>query len=502
MNAEIWSGKASLVQKHQLDTAADRVSEIDTRLNDLAALQAGNADAIDNLIDSVESLLAAQGLSLDSLPELEEAEGSSFINLTDFEDEQIEESLPNLKPLEFVDIAESDDWDTYLERVKAYAEVHNVDLSKDPYEALLSPQQRQDIQDRIDQAFASHKCQCDKYDYMIATACGTIGGLIDIFFVGAPGESKLGDFADKQTDKLVEKFAKLSGWEGSKNGVNSTKSAIGFLERKFKVNYDHRHGADVNNLFKMRTTNHHLKSMAHSPDLIGLIYSIINQFANTATFVDKGSKITVSTEDFELQGSCIASKIFCGFCNWLGHLFSDMAGSSGSSGRGSGIPMPFAWLSQYMEIGSFGKNKQSFATIACQVFEEGYDFRHGIAMAIPVAITDIMIRFMWVLKRRFYHKLEWNESIPSGKIPEINRMLLVGHGTLCLMDLGDATVRSGVGTDPVSMLLRMNLVVWVRLSRVAYKECLNTYKAKENAQRDIDQFLDEEYRNILGSGVC
>lgn len=35
--------------------------------------------------------------------------------------------------------------------------------------------------------------KCDKYDYLIAVACGAIGGMIDIFLVGAPGDSVLGN---------------------------------------------------------------------------------------------------------------------------------------------------------------------------------------------------------------------------------------------------------------------------------------------------------------------
>lgn len=49
---------------------------------------------------------------------------------------------------------------------------------------------------------------CDKYDYLIAIACGVIGGLIDIFLVGSPGNSKLGNWTDKQVDKTVTNFAK------------------------------------------------------------------------------------------------------------------------------------------------------------------------------------------------------------------------------------------------------------------------------------------------------
>ena len=42
--------------------------------------------------------------------------------------------------------------------------------------------------------------KCDKYDYLIAVACGAIAGIIDIFFIGAPGDSKLAQWSDDTVD--------------------------------------------------------------------------------------------------------------------------------------------------------------------------------------------------------------------------------------------------------------------------------------------------------------
>ncbi|MCB6940007.1 hypothetical protein, partial [Agathobacter rectalis] len=53
---------------------------------------------------------------------------------------------------------------------------------------------------------------------------------------------------------------------------------------------------------------------------------------------------------FELNGKDFKGKILCGFLNWLGHLMSDMVGSSGARGHvgktGAGIPAPFYALTQ------------------------------------------------------------------------------------------------------------------------------------------------------------
>lgn len=332
--------------------------------------------------------------------------------------------------------------------------------------------------------------KCDKYDYMIAGTCGLIGGLIDVFFVGMPNQGPLTKFTDDLTDRSVQKFAKFNGWKGSREGKDPTASAIGFLERKFKINYDHRHSGDVDKLFNMSARNHHIKSLGHSPDLVGLFFSILDQFTNTAHFVDNGRIISVNTETFQLNGSNFISKIFSGFVNWLGHLFSDVAGSSGTQGgRGAGIPIPFYSLLQFINIGEFGQHRQTFAKVSVQVFEQGYDFRHGLALTIPVLTTELLTRFMWVIKCRFYHKQAWNECIPSMNAPKLRLTLLIAHGSLCLVDFSDATLRSG--GNIIQFMLRSNVVAWARFSTLALKEVFN------NNSESVENHIHLEYRRLL-----
>ena len=111
---------------------------------------------------------------------------------------------------------------------------------------------------------------CDKYDYLTAVGCGVIAGLVDSFFVGMPGESKLGGWTDAQVDKAVMSFAKICGWTPRAGKENSVSSAIGFLERNFQVNYDQKNSVEAGTPFKMSPSNHHMKSLAHSPDIVGL----------------------------------------------------------------------------------------------------------------------------------------------------------------------------------------------------------------------------------------
>lgn len=315
--------------------------------------------------------------------------------------------------------------------------------------------------------------KCDRYDYLAAVACGAIGGMIDIFLVGAPGDSVLGKWTDAQVDNAVKGFAKLSGWSPRADKADNVASAIGFLEKRFKVNYDHRYSADVGNLFNMSTKNHHMMSLAHSPDVIGLFFSILNQFTSTASFITNGQLITIRSETFELQGGNFISKIFSGVANWFGHVMSDIAGSSGSRanvGRGTGVVMPFYELFGLCKFGKFnvGKDKQDLATIATRAFQEGYDLRFGLAMAIPVVITDLSIRLIWSLRRYFQYGKSLKECIPTQKHADLRVMLLFGNGTLCVMDGIDAGVRSG--GNFLAFFMRLNLIAWFRFVTLVLKE--------------------------------
>src|SRR5690606_19348412 len=132
-----------------------------------------------------------------------------------------------------------------------------------------------------------------------------------------------------------------------------------------------------------------------------------------------------------------------------------------------------------------------------KVFEQGYDFRHGIALAIPVLITELLTRIMWVIKQRFYHEKEWSDCIPSATNPELRRMLLVAHGSLCIVDGADAAIRSG--GEIVQLLLRTNFIAWARFGTLALKEISVWYKSGNIDSDAVDEYLDRDYEKIIAS---
>lgn len=523
-------GNALKVQKYQLNQSESKLAEIDNILSNIKSKQEEDNLLLDDMLSSMESLLGTIDDTTNTYTQ------DDIINI----EKQLKviinpEELTVVDELDKVNFDDGMSWEEYMSSIEEYGFKYNLDLKDDPFKSLMTNSQQVELQKRIKDDFTLKNAQCDKYDYMIAGTCGVIAGLVDILFVYVDsetvpkldkdgnlqyyksGEKKdeiitkkvhiqgtLNDKVDNVANKVTEKFASFLGWNKDKateKGKNTTASAIGFLEKKFKINYDHATthstGGAVKNL---SLKNHHLKSLGHSPDIIGLFFSVLNQFTNTSSFISNGQMITIETEDFELQGHNFIAKIFCGVANWFGHIMSDWTGSSGTvgqGGRGTGVPIPFYNLFQMINIGEFGQHKQSFATITTKVFEEGYDARHAMAMAIPVLINELLIRFMYTMKARFYHNKEWKDCIPKGSVPEVRRMLLVGHGVLCIMDGTDAYIRSGSGADMVAFLSRTNLLAWTRFGQLALKEVYSWYNSGHIDADAVDEYIDSNLRQML-----
>lgn len=412
------------------------------------------------------------------------------------------ETLPASDSFSLRDIPES----TAVLWSETLLQIHGRDPRGISWDDLLSSEELQQLEEDFSSPLLKRleaKCAevygCDKVDYTVAALAGTLAGLIDVVFVGLPGNSIMGDLTASAADQVVMKFARLCGWKGACGNSSEIASAIGYLERKFKVNYDQRLSDDVGGQFSLRPGTHHLLSLSHSPSPLGLICSIINQFTSTSTFIAEGKLITIDTETFDLHGGNFIAKVFAGFWNWLGHIMSDIAGSSGTRGheghRGTGVCIPFFELFQFLDIGAWSKDRKTIAELSVQMFEHGYDFRHGAACAVPVILNELFIRSFWMCKRHYRHGVSWKEALPRTSNPGLNRALLVGHGCLCLVDVADAGLRCG--GVPLTFLLRCNLIAWGRLGVAGLREL----KHLGNKRRFLIQSWEErhltEYRKRL-----
>lgn len=374
-----------------------------------------------------------------------------------------------------------------LDALKSGTVVTGKAATERPKQASFSDFLSRDEIQAINKSFSerlNQKVACDRLDYALACACGIISGLIDILLVKTPHEGIIGETTDQLFDKAV---ITLAGKK--KNGEErSIASAIAFFENKAKVTYDQaktqeitKHLADgfTDTIKHLSTQNHHAKSLSHYPDIFGLISSICNQFTNTSTFLDTGKgRITIingSDSTLELQGNTLPAKIFSGFVNWLFHCISDVAGSSGNrgpgAGPGTGLPIPFTEFFQFCNFGKLKNEKgqnQTIATVMVKVYEEGYDLRHGVSTSVPVLVNDLLLRAVFVIKQHFYEDVSWTDLLRKKNEDKLQRMISVGTGALCLLDLSEAAITSW--RNWVVFFSHLNISAWNRLAIQGVKE--------------------------------
>lgn len=191
------------------------------------------------------------------------------------------------------------------------------------------------------------------------------------------------------------------------------------------------------------------------------------------------------------------SKLFCGIANWIGHLISDVSGSSSSEGRGMGIPSPiWTWSNDVIAIKAklnipVTEFDKSVNELALKLFEKGYDVRFQTTQAIPVFINEMVVRLLYSIRRLIGYYISvpkkdrswvllWKSCEPFSNAT-VKRMLTVAHGTFCIIDIGDATIRGfekGIGSfNVVEFFMRLNIVGVGRFTISLYGE------AKRGIQR-------------------
>ena len=352
--------------------------------------------------------------------------------------------------------------------------------------AIATADDELEVLDETVQSVDLLKPSCDKLDYALAASSGTVCGLMDIFLIGKPGESPVGNIGDTWFKNRVTDFAKLCGWK-----PEDTESAIAFLEDKFDVPYDQTGRDAAREIYNLTPGNHHFKALGHNPTLLGLFFSILDQFTNQSHFVAEGELIALQDADrgFELHGNSVPAKFICGFANWFGHLISDMSGSSGSKGRGMGIPSPFwAWTNDIVALkrtlgistSTFNKNVND---LALKIYEQGYDARFQAIQAIPVFVNEVIVRLLYATRRlvKYLGNTEdevrsfsetWKACEPFSN-PTVKRMLTVAHGAFCMLNVGDATIQAfaaGGTFNTPEFFMRLNIVGIGRFTISLYGE--------------------------------
>ena len=318
----------------------------------------------------------------------------------------------------------------------------------------------------------------DKADYSIAIASGIIAGMIDSLFVGEFSLEYANEWGNEKAEKFVLKVAKYQGYRGTDPG-----KAVKFLEDMFPIAADKATDAFGGGL------QHHLRDFSHHPTPVGLACSILTQFTERVygTDVDGTFKVVKLDEDgLSLVGKNFPEKITFGVVNWIFHMVSDVAGSSGSIMKdsfGTGLPGPLVSLVKELSaLPIFNKrNSKGYKELSVSISKlfngtllgdkdsDGklvplkFDLRTemGVAMqigkqSIPVIINECAVRTAFFLRRLLKElsrddirdwgdlsRIDWKSTVPF-RNRTIDRMLMISSMTFTIADTADAAVHAAI----------------------------------------------------------
>lgn len=309
--------------------------------------------------------------------------------------------------------------------------------------------------------------------YRLASWCGVIAGAIDSLWVGRFDLDRAREWGSGQIDAFVIAVARMdSEYKG-----DDLKSAIRFLEKM------HPFVGDKATQEFGGGYQHHLRDFSHHMSLGGLAFSILTQFTGKVYGTDRhGEFLAVPVERDELIGGNLEEKLMLGVVGWFFHMVSDMAGSSGSVGKGTGTPGPV--LSLVKELSALPLFKDAMAdersfrkmlsklfngTLLKDVGEGGeriyrrFDLRAELGVgrelarqSVPVIINECLVCVCYtaqklyemcskgMLDRESLMRFGIDTLLPNGSAVAA-RMVTIATGVFSLFDVADGVIRALVG---------------------------------------------------------
>ena len=333
----------------------------------------------------------------------------------------------------------------------------------------------------------------DKLDYAVSVASGIIAGIIDILFVGKFDLQEGRDWSSDKINDFVTTVAKKQGYEG-----DDLQGAIRHLE-KFGAPSDSVYNDFGGGL------QHHLRDFAHHASPVGLVFSMLTQFTQKAYGTNTaGAFIVVPIDKTTFIGDSVPTKITFGLVYWVLHMASDMAGSSGAPGAGTGIPGPILSIVKLLSSTPIFNNKDQVNELSLKVSKlfngtllsekdangkiiKGADGKplihqmdlrgelgvmHQLAkQALPVIVNEAFVRGFYFINRlidevkdkQSLKEVDWDKTIPFGN-RTIERMMTIATGTFTAIDTLDAVIEGAINSKANwvefgrQVVLRLNFV--------------------------------------------
>lgn len=378
-------------------------------------------------------------------------------------------SQPELGPMKKSTVTELRTWEEIFraaERDIDY-EVSLTDIL--PENEIFAGQQKlQAIRDRYN---LEHRL--DMLDWGIAGVAGALAALVDIFLVQVPSSKGLLGGGDIQGGVLSDKIRKQLKKLYSPDQISQ-------LEDGFWVPYDASTSRNLaEKVAGLGPRSHRFQSLGHDP-VLGFIFGVLDIMNGRFSAIDKTGKLIVQA----IPGAPSGIGLFEAFATQLGHLKSDIS-------TAAGLPAPFMPLFQFLQFGNI--DGRTIGELSRTMYTKGYDFGHFLAMSIPVAIIEVVVRLFYFAKR-LYEGYSFLDALPinipgTKRKPKLQTMLFTAHTVATAANAGKVYFTA----NP----LGINLPQWLWFIKSSYQQLKWAVWTKENERlKLVQETLDDDWQHV------
>jgi hypothetical protein len=322
------------------------------------------------------------------------------------------------------------------------------------------------------------KHQLDGWDYAIGGGVGVFCGILDVLFVQKPL---------KPTAPYSQKVNGIFN-QWSQSAINNLipPELSKQLEKKYKIGgADSRSAADImgNLSGSFNPINHRFKSLAHDP-VLALFIGALDVMNGTCTIFDEGTVKVSKTA----KGTAGDFSFFEALGMMLGHLASDFNAPSAKGNRGMGLPAPLMGLFGSLKGVQIGE--KDIATLAEYMYVQGYDARHFVTMSIPVLISEVLIRVLYISKEMKYNNRGFTgvfmETLPFNVSPRFRLVLNISYGTMVAINSGKIALSRNI--------LDANYAMWMAFTWHTFHSLYWLLWAKSS---ELQGYIDDELSKEL-----
>lgn len=390
--------QVALVQQHQLEQLQHGLQRMDHHRAKLHGETERQGESLSQIEAQLAALYASAGLEreADAIPP--ETGVLSSLQLTPADFEKVRAALPDFSV--GLDLPQAQgDWGAYLKKVEAYAKRNEIELSRDPFETLLSPHRVAEITRKFDDDFGNDPW--DAWDYSAVGATVLVASLVDYFLVALPITTKSLDSRTVTFKGKEYRGSPVTAWlreqsdtilSGKGNALQRKLGELSKMAEKYaKVSYDIAGNGSIkgDGVVGLRPAMHRLMSPGHDP-VLGAVFGVMDVLKGNCTLVDGNGAWQIITPDMRHGEVPRVDSILEALSLVFAHLFSDIF-------TPAGVPAPFMTVLQSIKVDTSISVREGGVSLQMPdmiryMYANGYDLRHFATMSLVPLVAEVMIR--------------------------------------------------------------------------------------------------------------